>query len=127
MSPNAEAILRNVGAAVILYVAYFITGVVVEVLVYATAGFRESLPGFIPWRALFDAMQILLAVALMRLFASVYEPKVVLAIFTAFLGATLVALYGFTPEMADVPRMGGVAQVITAIAVCAALLFMRRF
>jgi len=39
----------------------------------------------------------------------------------------LVALYGFTPEMADVPRMGGVAQVITAIAVCAALLFMRRF
>jgi len=70
VSPNAEAILRNVGAAVILYVAYFITGVVVEVLVYATAGCRESLPGFIPWRALFDAMQILLAVALMRLFAS---------------------------------------------------------
>lgn len=111
------------GAAAVLYVAYFVVGVLLDVLMYATGSVRGAIPTFIPWKEIFDTAQILIAVGAMRLFMREYDPKTVLVIFAALMGATLVALFAFTPEMANASKSGGLAQFFIAITICALLLW----
>jgi hypothetical protein len=124
MPMSSQAIARSVGAALVLYVAYFAVGVVLEVLAYASAAARDILPSVIPWKTFFDAAQILIAVALLRLFFRSYDPRIVLAAFAAFLAATLLRIYN-TPEMA-MSTSSGVVQFLTAILICALLLWKQR-
>jgi hypothetical protein len=117
---KSEIVAKSLGAAIILYVAYFSVGVVIEVIAYATAGFRDGLPSFIPWKFFFDASQILIAVAIMRLFLSVYDSRMLLMFFVVFLGATLAAIYNTSELMSD-SKSNGLVQFVIAIFVCALL------
>jgi hypothetical protein len=124
MPMRRQAIARSLGAALVLYVAYFAVGVVLEVLVYASAAARDTLPSVIPWKAFFDAAQVLIAVALLRLFFRSYDPRIVLAAFAAFLVATLLTIYN-TAAMA-MSTSSGVAQFLVAILICVLLLWKQR-
>lgn len=122
---KSEIVASSLGAAIILYVAYFSVGVVIEVIAYATAGFRDGLPSLIPWKFFFDASQILIATAIMRLFPSAYDSKMLVMFFVFFLAVTFAVIYN-TSEMMGVSKSNGLVQFVIAIFVCALFFWKQR-